>query len=105
MSDNPLPSNYTSICQRFPKITEAMDAVGQAVHEEGPIDRKTAHLIQLAAAVSIHSQGSAKSHVRRALEAGATADEIHHSILLLTSTIGFPTMSAALSWVDDELNS
>ena len=41
-------------------------------------------------------------HVRRALKEGATADEINHTLLLLTSTIGFPAVAAALSWVDDD---
>lgn len=103
MSDQELPKNYTHIRQKFPDLAKAIDGLGKAAKAEGPIDRKTAHLIQLAAAVSIHSEGAAKSHTRQALAAGATADEIHHAILLLTSTIGFPTMSAALSWVDDEL--
>jgi alkylhydroperoxidase/carboxymuconolactone decarboxylase family protein YurZ len=62
---------------------------------------KTSHLIQLAAAAAIRSEGSVHSHTRRALEAGAKADEIYHAIILLTSTIGFPTVSAALSWADD----
>jgi alkylhydroperoxidase/carboxymuconolactone decarboxylase family protein YurZ len=37
------------------------------------------------------------------MAAGATPDEIRHAVVLLTSTIGFPTVSAALSWVDDVL--
>jgi alkylhydroperoxidase/carboxymuconolactone decarboxylase family protein YurZ len=41
------------------------------------------------------------SHARRALEAGAKPAEVQHAIIVLTSTIGFPTVSAALSWVDD----
>jgi alkylhydroperoxidase/carboxymuconolactone decarboxylase family protein YurZ len=41
------------------------------------------------------------SHTRRALEAGATTEEIYHTIILLTTVIGFPTVSAALSWADD----
>jgi alkylhydroperoxidase/carboxymuconolactone decarboxylase family protein YurZ len=49
----------------------------------------------------VHSEGSVHSHARRARKAGATADEINHAILLLTSTIGFPSVAAALSWVDD----
>jgi len=35
------------------------------------------------------------------LEAGAEPEEIYHAIILLSSTIGFPTVSAALSWADD----
>ena len=44
------------------------------------------------------------SHVRRALKAGASEAEIYHAgVILLTSTIGFPHTSAALSWVYDIL--
>ena len=32
-----------------------------------------------------------------------TPDEIYHALILLTSTIGFPTVSAALSWTEDIL--
>jgi 4-carboxymuconolactone decarboxylase len=96
-----LPDQYVSIKTRFKKYYEASDNLGKAAKESGPIDDKTGHLIQLGAAAAIRSEGSVHSHVRRALEAGATADEIHHAIILLSSTIGFPTVSAALSWADD----
>jgi alkylhydroperoxidase/carboxymuconolactone decarboxylase family protein YurZ len=58
-------------------------------------------LIQLAAAAAIRSEGSVHSHAKRALDAGAKPDELYHAIILTTSIIGFPTVSAALSWVDD----
>ena len=75
--------------------------MGKVVRQEGPLDEKTAHLIQLAAATTLRSEGAVHSHVRRALNAGANPDEIYHSIILLSSTIGFPTVSAALSWAAD----
>jgi alkylhydroperoxidase/carboxymuconolactone decarboxylase family protein YurZ len=59
------------------------------------------HLVQLGAAAALRSEGAVHSHARRALEAGASAAEIHHALLLLTSTIGFPTVVAAMTWVDD----
>ena len=68
-----------------------------------PLDEKTGHLIQLGAAAAIHSIGSVRSHAARALAAGATLEEIRHAIIILTSTIGFPTVAAALSWVDDAI--
>jgi alkylhydroperoxidase/carboxymuconolactone decarboxylase family protein YurZ len=37
------------------------------------------------------------------VEAGASPEELYHALLLITSTVGFPTVSAALSWVDDTL--
>ena len=96
-----LPEQYLSIRKRFKKYFTAADNLGKAAKEAGPLDDKTAHLIQLGAAAAIRSEGSVHSHVRRALEAGATPDEIHHAIILLSSTIGFPTVSAAISWADD----
>ena len=96
-----LPGQYLSIKSRFKKYFDAFDNLGKAARESGPLDEKTSHLVQLAASASIRSEGSVHSHIRRALEAGAKPEEIYHAIILLTSTIGFPTVSAALSWADD----
>ncbi len=96
-----LPGQYLSIKKRFEKFYKAVDNLGKAARDAGPFDEKTSQLIQLAAAASIRSEGSVHSHTRRALESGAHPDEIYHAIILLTSTIGFPTVSAALSWADD----
>lgn len=100
-----LPHHYQSIKQRYPDISDALEGLGCAVRKAGPIDVKTGHLIQLAAAAAIRSEGAVHSHTRRAFSAGAKAEEIQHAILVLTSTIGFPAVSAALSWVDEELES
>lgn len=96
-----IPSQHTNIKKRFKKFLKAVDNLGSIARSTGPLDKKTSHLIQLAAAASIRSEGSVHSHTRRALELGATPEEIYHAIILLTSTIGFPTVSAAISWVDD----
>jgi len=96
-----IPEQHVSIKKRFKKFLAAVDNLGNATRNAGPIDKKTSHLIQLSAAASIKSEGSVHSHTRRALEAGATTEEIYHTIILLTTVIGFPTVSAALSWADD----
>ena len=96
-----LPKQYESIKKRFSAYFQAVDSLGKVVRKAGPIDKKTSQLIQLAAAAAVKSEGGVHSHVKRALEAGATPAEIYHAIILLTNTIGFPNVSAALSWVDD----
>jgi AhpD family alkylhydroperoxidase len=101
MSD--LPPQYTGIQSRYKEVIDALESLGQATKAAGPLDRKISELIQLAAAATVRSEGSVHSHARRALAAGASPDEIRHAIVLLTSTIGFPTVSAALSWADDVL--
>jgi AhpD family alkylhydroperoxidase len=98
-----LPSQYTGIQNRYKNVISALENLGQATKAAGPLDKKICELIQLAAAATVRSEGSVHSHARRALAAGASPDEIRHAIVLLTSTIGFPTVSAALSWVDDVL--
>ncbi|MEJ2697904.1 MAG: carboxymuconolactone decarboxylase family protein [Candidatus Sulfobium sp.] len=101
MPKSRLPNQYTGIAKRFRKYFTALNNLGKAASAAGPLDEKTAQLIRLAGAASVRSEGAVHSHARRAIEAGASAEELYHSLLLLTSTIGFPTVSAALSWVDD----
>lgn len=103
MADKQLPQNYLDFRSRYRKLAGAIDELGKAVRDEGPLDEKSAQLIQLGAAASTRSEGAVHSHARRAVDAGASADEVRHAILLLTSTIGFPAVMAALSWVDDVL--
>ena len=104
MAQKKFPQWYLAVKKKHKKSMYAIERLGKAIREEGPLDEKTAHLIQLAAAAAIRSEGAVHSHARRAIEAGAAPDEIHHALLLLTSTIGFPIVSAALSWVEGVIN-
>ncbi|MFZ2087916.1 MAG: carboxymuconolactone decarboxylase family protein [Desulfobaccales bacterium] len=103
MSDAKFPPWYKFIKEHHGKYIDCLEQLGEVARREGPLDEKTSHLIQLAAAAAIRSEGSVHSHVRRALAAGASPEEVYHTLMLLTSTIGFPTTSAALSWAYDEL--
>jgi 4-carboxymuconolactone decarboxylase len=98
-----LPNQYVGIRQRYKKYFTALNNLGKAAKSSGPLDEKTAQLVQLAAAAAVRSEGAVHSHARRALEAGAKQEELHHTLLLVTSTIGFPAVSAAISWIDDVL--
>jgi AhpD family alkylhydroperoxidase len=101
MADSKVPKFYVSFRDRFPETAGCLEELGKAARAGGPLDNKTAHLIQLAAAAAIQSEGSVHSHTRRAIEAGAKHEEIYHAVMLLVSTIGFPRVAAAISWVDD----
>ena len=93
--------HFNRLAKRYPEYLAAVEQLGESVKQAGPLEPKVAELIQLAAAAAVHSEGAVHSHTRRARKAGATPDEINHAVLLLTSTIGFPAVAAALSWVDD----
>jgi len=102
MNEIPVKQHH-KMKQRHPQLLEAVDAVGVAVAKAGPLSEKARQLVQLAAAAAIRSEGAVHSHARRAVEAGASVEEVRHAILLLTSTIGFPTVVAAMTWADDVL--
>jgi len=101
MEKQKLPKHYLTKQKKFKEFFDALENLGNVTKKQGPLDEKTANLIQLAAAAAIRSEGSVHSHTRRAIEAGAKPEEIYHTVILLTATIGFPTVAAALSWVDD----
>ena len=103
MSEEKYPGWYSFVKEKHGKFIKALEQLGEAVRQVGPLDDKTGHLVQLAGAAASRSEGSVHSHTRRALKAGATPEEIYHTVILLTSTIGFPSTSAALSWVYDVL--
>lgn len=92
-------SHYQYLLTTFPEVMAAVENVGSTVRQAGPLDRKTTELIQLAVAAASQSTGAVHSHAKRALAAGATRQEVEHALLVLISTIGFPKVAAALSWV------
>jgi AhpD family alkylhydroperoxidase len=94
---------YQLMKRRHPELMQAIEHLGE-VAAAGPLDEKTKQLIQLGAAAALRSEGAVHSHTRRALQCGASAAEVRHAVLLLTSTIGFPTVVAALSWADDVID-
>ena len=95
------PKNYQSIARKNPRLMAALDALGKAAANAGPLSEKTRHLVQLGAAAAIRSVGAVHSHTRRALAAGATREEVQHTVIATISTIGFPNVMAALSWIND----
>ena len=95
------PEQYRTRKKRYPDLFAAVESLGETLKRQGPVEEKNAHLIQLAAAAAIRSEGAVHRHTRRALDAGASVEEIRHALLLLISTIGFPGVMAALSWAED----
>ena len=71
MSNQQIPETFQGLSQRHKTLLDAVESLGRAAKQSGPIDEKTAQLIQLAAAAAIRSEGAVHSHVRRALQAGS----------------------------------
>ncbi|MBX9572510.1 MAG: carboxymuconolactone decarboxylase family protein [Candidatus Obscuribacterales bacterium] len=98
-----LPSRFIRFQQEHPAVFEAYEALGKAAGEDGPLGKKEIALIKLAIAAGAKMEGAVHSHTRRALEAGNSPAEIRQVIVLSVTTLGFPSMMANLSWVDEIL--
>lgn len=96
-----IPGWYQEQRKKYPEVVQAYETLGEACRSAGPLEGKDLALVKLAIAVGARLEGAVHSHVRRSLEAGASIDDCRHVVLLATTTIGFPAMMAALSWVED----
>lgn len=98
-----LPKKYTNFSSDYPEIFKAYKEMGTLIRESGPLDEKAQNLVKLGIAVGANSRGGVMSHTRKALDSGATKEEIKHAVLLALSTTGFPNMIAAMYWADEVL--
>ena len=96
-----IPGFYTSFLERFPDVGAAYTALGEACKAAGPLDGRTAELVKLGISIGAGMSGATRSHVRKALEAGASEDEIVHAVLMATTTVGFPNLMRGLAWVEE----
>ncbi|MEO6062454.1 MAG: carboxymuconolactone decarboxylase family protein [Thermoflexales bacterium] len=98
-----LPARYQAFKKQHAKVWKAYDKLGATAGESGPLELKTRELIKLGMAAALRAESAVKSHTHRALEAGATSDEINHALILGVTTIGFPSMMTAWSWAQDAM--
>ena len=104
MMSNVYPKNYQRYAELFPAMFEALHKGAEEARKSGPLTEKNCHLVQLAAALAVRSEGAVHSHARRALAAGVSQDELYQVVNLLISTVGFPTAAAGFSWINDVLD-
>ena len=93
-----LPKPYQQFRTNYPEMYKAYEQLGEAAANAGPLDAKTRELIKLGMSAANRSESAVQSHAHRALETGATSEEIEHALLLGINTLGFPTTMAALTW-------
>jgi AhpD family alkylhydroperoxidase len=93
-----LPQPYRDFGKTYERVWQAYEALGAAAAEAGPLDEKVRELIKLGMAAANGSESAVHSHTHRALEAGASTQEVEQALLLGVTTLGFPAMMAALTW-------
>ena len=96
-----VPEKFRIFCERHPGVSAAYENLATECRKSGPLNVKEQALARLGIAVGAQVEGAVRSQARKALDAGLTPGEIRHAIMLSITTIGFPRMMAALSWVED----
>ena len=98
-----LPDAYTSFRSSYPHVAAALDGVGSAADNCGPLDAKTMRLVKLALAIAVSAEGAVRSNVRKARAEGATPEEIRQIAVAAITTVGFPATIAGLGWIAEVL--
>ncbi len=93
-----LPGTYKEFVTKYPELGRAHEAVATAVERAGPLDAKTLSLVKIGICVGAGLESALRSHTRRAMQHGATKEEVEQAILLGMNTVGFPRTVAAWSW-------
>lgn len=102
MSKSRPPAAYEAFIQRYPKLGEAWQATRDA-ERAGPLDARAQRLVKLAVACGAMREGAVHSAARKALEAGATREELQQVVALCAAVIGLPSTVAVDSWVQETL--
>ncbi|MFU8888009.1 MAG: carboxymuconolactone decarboxylase family protein [Trueperaceae bacterium] len=95
------PAPYLRLHREHPELAEAYERFASAAHAAGPLSERERRLVKLALALASGSEGATHSHTRQALEAGIGAEDVRHVAFLAATTLGFPAMMKALSWIED----
>ena len=102
--DESLPGAYKEFVNKFPKLGDAHEGIAQAVDSYGPLDPKTRELIKIGLSVGAGLETATRSHVRRAMQHGATEAEIEQAVLLAYNTCGWPRMVMAWRWAREQIS-
>lgn len=98
------PSSLKAFISKHPKVWEAHEKLGVECARAGPLTEREIQLIKLALAASLSLETSFKTHVRKAMRAGADRAEIDHTIILLLPMLGLARTMMAMKWYNESPN-
>ncbi len=100
-----IPKTFRNFEEEQAAVWQAYTHLGETAARSGPLDQKHRELIKLGMAAALRARSAVQSHTHRALEAGASPEEIEHALRLGITTLGFPTMMTALAWAKSAIQS
>lgn len=97
------PKFYQQFVKRYSDVAKSYEALGDTIHNQGPLNDRERALVKLAISGSHLYSSAFKAHIRKALAAGISRAEIEHLVLLFLPTVGFPAMMAAMGIVEEQI--
>ena len=97
------PGPFRKFVEKYPECGMTYEALAAASREAAGFAEKDAELLKLALAMGSRLEGAVHSHARRALESGATPQEVRGVALLGLTTLGLPHSMMGTSWIEDVL--
>lgn len=100
------PPSPQTLGKHFPGMVDGHRTLQQAAAAGGSLDERTRELILLGAFTAARQEGGFKSHARRALAAGATADELRQAVAITMGNVtSIEVVADALLWIDEVVES
>src|SRR3972149_9682588 len=98
-----LPSTLQRFIKAYPDVWSAHEKLGIESAKAGPLGEKEIQLIKLAVTGSQMLETEYKTHVQKAVEAGATRAEIEHAIIQVLPLVGMGRTMMAMKWYQETL--
>jgi 4-carboxymuconolactone decarboxylase len=96
-----LPKPYLEFMKRYPDVGSAYEQLADACHDGGPLSLRERALVKLGLSLGGRLEGAVHAQARKALQNGLKPSDLRHAVLLALTTLGFPTMMAGMTWVED----
>jgi alkylhydroperoxidase/carboxymuconolactone decarboxylase family protein YurZ len=96
-------SPFEVFSETFPEVTSTYRALKSSYGAAGALDEKTKHLIQTAIMVATGSESGTRDSAQRAIESGASRDEVIQAVLMVLGPAGMSRTDAGLRWALDVL--
>jgi alkylhydroperoxidase/carboxymuconolactone decarboxylase family protein YurZ len=98
-----LPPTLQNFIKAYPEVWSAHEKLGVESEKAGPLSQKQVQLIKLAVTGSQMLETAFKTHVQKAIRAGATRAEIEHAIIQLLPLVGMGRTMMATKWYQESL--
>lgn len=92
---------FTAFAKAYPEIAASYEGLRVEVNAAGPLGNRDRALVKVAVSIGMRQRAGAFAHIRKAIDAGLTRDQLEHVALLALPTIGLPAAISALEWVEE----